>query len=66
MQAKLPLFGVHYECANPECFYVGALLTFEDVCWKDVWNSEIDDLDLVPTCPSCQDPMMIWRDDGTL
>ena len=60
MQPKLPMFNVMYECGNPDCFYVGSLLTLEDVSWRDVWNSNLQDLDLIPICPSCADPMMIW------
>ena len=64
MQPKLPLsVGLLYECANPQCFYVGALLDQEDVVWKDFYNHEIQDMDLRSTCPSCGDPMMIWSDE---
>jgi len=65
MQPKLPLakIGLRYECANPECFYVGALMNFEDVTWKDVWDSHIGDLEHVAHCPSCADPVMIWEED---
>ena len=66
LQPKLPIYGVMYECANPDCFYCESMMTFEDVTWKPLWNSEIEDLDLVPHCASCGEPMMIWRDDGTL
>lgn len=67
MQPKLPLrdVGLLYECANPDCFYCGSLLDTNDVVWKYYWNSEIEDLDLRSTCPSCSEPMMIWSDDGT-
>lgn len=64
MQSKLPFRdGILYECANPECFYVGTLLSFEDVVWKHYYDSTLEDLDLRPTCPSCGDPMMLWHDD---
>lgn len=63
MQPKLPLdVGLYYECANPDCFYLGALLDMEDVVWKHYWNSDIGDLDLRSVCPSCDNPMMIWSD----
>jgi len=62
MQGNLPLLnaGLLYECANPDCFHVGTLLTLDEVDWKDFWNSEIEDLDLRSVCPSCKQPMMIW------
>ena len=63
MQPKLPLGGLLYECANPDCYYCGSLMGLEDVTWKDVWNSQIGDLDLIPMCPSCNEPMMIWSAD---
>jgi len=63
-QPKLPLSdSLLYECANPECFYVGALMTMDDVTWKDVWDSHLQDLTLIAHCPSCSDPMIIWSDD---
>jgi len=64
----LPLSGIGllFECANSECFYCGTLLNFIDCSFKDVWNSEIGDLDLVVICPSCREPLMVWEDnDGT-
>ena len=67
MNPFLPkILKVSYECANENCFYDGALLSFEDVNFVQMWNSEIGDLDLIPHCPSCGEPMMIWSDnDGT-
>jgi len=69
MQSQLPLRldGVLYECANPECFYVGTLLTMHDVVWKDFWNTSLQDMDVRPVCPSCSQPMMHWdgENDGT-
>lgn len=67
MQPKLPLnTGLLYECLNDDCFYVGALVNFEDVTWKNVWNSEIGDLDFVPCCASCAEFVAVWEgaDDG--
>jgi len=62
MQPKLPLVAdVMYECANPQCFYVGSLFTFEDVEWKHVWDSNIEDLTLSPRCAACSQPMMYWE-----
>lgn len=64
MQGKLPLSGIGllYECANIECFYDGTLLNFVDCSYKEVWNSELGDLDLVVVCPSCHEPMMVWME----
>ena len=61
-QPQLPLkVGLLYECMNPKCFYVGALLKASDVVWKHFWNTNIEDLDLRATCPSCSEPMAIWK-----
>ena len=49
IQPKLPLhFGIEHICINDQCFYVDAILSFDDIVWKEVWNSEIKDLDCVP------------------
>jgi len=64
MQGKLPLSRtLNYECANPDCYYCGTILWLDDVVWKEIWNSEIHDLDCVAHCPSCVQPMMIWEDE---
>lgn len=64
LQPKLPLgSGLLYECANPECFYVGALLRTTEIMWVTYWSHELEDLDLRATCPSCAEPMMIWHED---
>jgi len=65
-QPKLPLHGVKavlYECLNPECFYNGALMNMDDVAWKDVWSSHLEDLELVAFCVSCGEPMAHWKGD---
>jgi len=49
---------ISYLCLNNECFYVESYLSFDDVNFKHVWNSEIDDLDMVAHCPSCGEPMI--------
>ena len=69
MQLRMPIARVMYECANPDCFYCGTLLRYDDVCWDHHWNSEIGDLDLIAKCPSCRQAMMLWDErnqDGTL
>lgn len=65
MQPKLPLrgLGLKYECLNPDCFYCGSLMGVHEVRWVHFWNSQIEDLDLRSTCPSCHDPLAIWDDD---
>ena len=61
MQGNLPLdTGLLYECANPDCFYVGTLLRLDEVDWVDRWNSHLEDLVPHSVCPSCRQPMMIW------
>jgi len=45
---------LHY-CLNKDCFYVDSILDLDDIVWKEVWNSEIEDLDMIPHCPSCQE-----------
>jgi len=49
-----------YECLNPQCFYCETLLKTEEASWKEQWNSEIDDLDMRPVCPSCSEPLAFW------
>lgn len=49
-----------YECMNSACFYSETLLKLEEVNWKEQWNSEIEDLDMIPRCPSCNDPLAFW------
>jgi len=68
MQGNLPLdTGLLYECANPDCFYVGSLLNLHEVTWKDYWDSRFEDLLPRSTCPSCAEPMMIWEaEDGKI
>lgn len=63
MQPKLRLnVGLLYECANPECFYVEALMSFDEVSWVHYWNHDLGDLDLRAVCASCREPLMIWHD----
>ena len=68
MQGNLPLdVGLLYECANPDCFHCGTLLNMHETSWKDVWDSNFEDLVPIPICPACNEPQMIWEgeDDGT-
>lgn len=62
--SKLPLEHesvLLYECANSDCFYDGVLVDFFDVKWKDVWNSTLQDVEPIPICPSCEEPVMVWN-----
>jgi len=61
-QPLLPIArqGVLYICLNEACFYVDAVLAVNDCVWKHVWNSDLQDLDLLPHCPSCGE--LIWRE----
>lgn len=65
IQPKLPLkgTGLLYECANPECFYCGTLMSMEDVSWAEYWDTSAEDLLLRSVCPACREPMMIWEED---
>jgi len=65
MQPMLPLriATLQYECANPDCFYIEAIMKFHEITWKHIWSSEIEDLDLVPYCASCGEPLMVWEDE---
>lgn len=62
MQPKLPLDDgrIAHMCLNADCFYCEAILDIDDLVWKPIWNSEIEDLDLIPHCPSCDE--VIWRE----
>jgi len=67
MQGNLPFtdVGLLYECANPDCFYCGTLLSMNEVVWKDYWDRRAEDLLPRSVCPSCYQPMMIWENDET-
>ena len=58
-----PVGSIYYECANDKCFYLGALLKYDEVVLRHVWDSFLGDLTPVAHCPSCNEPMMIWEDD---
>ena len=61
MQEKLFHTGVYIlMCLNADCFYCESILDATDCVLKHVWSSEIEDLTLVPHCPSCGDVM--WRE----
>ena len=60
MQPKLLRSNVTHMCLNKNCFYDQAILDFDDLVWKHLWNSEIEDLDLIPHCPSCDE--VLWRE----
>jgi len=52
-----------YECLNNDCFYCSSILGHDDVTWKNVWDSEVEDLLLIAHCPSCAEPMAFWEDE---
>lgn len=56
--------AVLHICVNKACFYDDSLIDLDDIVWKEVWNSEIADLDMIPHCPACHE--VLWRevDDG--
>jgi len=47
-------------CLNKHCFYADSILDFPDVVLKYVWCRELEDLTLVPHCPSCGE--VLWRE----
>lgn len=49
-----------YMCLNSDCFYCETILRIEDISWKDLWSSEVQDLIMVPHCPSCGEVM--WEE----
>lgn len=55
----------YYECVNPQCFYNEAQFNHTEVVWKDMWNSDLGDLDMIPYCPSCQQEVIFWQLDTT-
>ena len=64
MQPKLPLnVGLLYECMNPQCFYVGALMRAHEVKWVHYYDHELEDLELRSVCASCAEPLAIWHED---
>ena len=52
---------VQYLCLNDNCFYVESILAFADVVWREVWDSSLHDLAMIPHCPSCNEVM--WREE---
>jgi len=47
-------------CLNEDCFYCETILDFPDVVLKHVWDSNLEDLTLIPHCPSCDE--VLWRE----
>lgn len=66
MQQKLPFMhdgkSVIYFCLNAECFYCESIIDVNDAVPKHVWNSQIEDLDVVLHCPSCDSELWGERD----
>ena len=56
--------GVQMECLNNKCFHVGVLIKPSEADYKHVWNSQIEDLDMIPICASCQDPLVFWESEN--
>ena len=54
--------SIYYWCLNDKCFYVDTRIKLNDISWREVWNSDVHDLDMVPYCPSCNEPL--WGDRG--
>ena len=67
MQPKLFYSSaVIHMCLNADCFYCESIMDFEDIVWGEAWDSNIEDLTMIPKCPSCDE--VLWRevDDETL
>ena len=52
--------SVIHLCLNSDCFYCETVLGLEDIVWKEQWDSQIEDLAMIPQCPSCGD--VLWRE----
>jgi len=61
MQPKMFYTSVYiHMCLNSDCFYCETILSLSDIVFKETWNSEIEDLDMIPHCPSCGE--VLWRE----
>ena len=47
-------------CLNADCFYCETILDVTECVLKDVWDSNYEELVLIPHCPSCGEVM--WRE----
>jgi len=55
-----------WECVNPQCFYSEHLFkTSELECWVNAWCVTLQDLIIVPRCPSCAKTMEVYENAET-
>ena len=52
--------AVIHMCLNENCFYFECFLDLEDIVWRELWDSQIEDLAMIPHCPSCNE--VLWRE----
>ena len=61
MQEKLFYSGsVLHMCLNADCFYCETVLDIDDIVWRETWDRNIEDLAMIPHCPSCNE--VLWRE----
>ena len=52
-----------HECLNEHCFYVNHLFKVAEITvWTHRWNPDLQMLDLIPRCPSCNEVMEVYQD----
>ena len=67
MQAKLFYTGEYlYWCVNPDCFYDQSIIEFEDILWREAWNSDLEDVVPIAMCPACATNLWGERSGKTL
>lgn len=49
-------------CDNQHCFYDGVLFKATECEYKEEWNPKVEDLEMVPKCPSCNRTLTQWED----
>ena len=52
--------SVIHMCLNADCFYFETIFDWDDIVWGEQWDSQIEDLAMIPKCPSCGE--VLWRE----
>ena len=61
MQEKMFHTGAYiHMCLNADCFYCEVILDITDAVYKEVWDSNLEDVVPIPHCPSCGE--ILWRE----
>lgn len=55
-----------YECVNPDCYLAGVYMGVEEVALKNVWDSALGTLTLVPYCLDCNCEVLFWHVDDDI